>query len=139
METGDYASFEELRERVSTGVKVDAEDEAAVESRINERLEYLNKDIVRKQRKRFAALEDRVKQMLEQQSLTGGNQTLGTKKLQQLVSGDKLDDENDADQQIINFDSPEVEALKLYQYLWISEKFFLQGICQFLELAQSSR
>ena len=35
--------------------------------------------------------------MLEQQTLSGGNTTLGTKKLQQLVSGDKNvgeDDEN---------------------------------------------
>jgi hypothetical protein len=46
-------------------VKVSEEDEAAIETRINERIEYLDKDIVRKQRKRFAALEDRVKQMLE--------------------------------------------------------------------------
>ena len=61
METGDYASFEELGQRINEGVKVAEDDEAAVETRINERLEYLNKDIVRKQRKRFAALEERVK------------------------------------------------------------------------------
>jgi len=33
---------------VAEGVKVAEEDEAAIETRINERLEYLDKDIVRK-------------------------------------------------------------------------------------------
>lgn len=65
METSDYESLEALGQRVREGVKVPEEDEAAIETRINERLEYLDKDIVRKQRKRFAALEERVKQMLE--------------------------------------------------------------------------
>jgi hypothetical protein len=36
------------------------------------------------------------------------------------------------------FDSPEQEAEKLYAYLWISEKYFLQGMCQFLSLAATS-
>ena len=138
METGDYQSFEELGQRVREGVKVAEDDEAAVETRLNERLEYLDKDIVRKQRKRFAALEERVKHMLEQQSLSGGNATLGTKKLQQLVSGDKPTDDNDDNQLVVTFDSPEQEAAKLYAYLWISEKYFLQGMCQFLELASAS-
>jgi hypothetical protein len=91
---------------MAEGVKAAAEDEAAVETRMNERLEYLEKDIVRKQRKRFAALEDRVKQMLEQQSLSGGNATLGTRKLQQLVSGDKALGDDEANHQVIVFDSP---------------------------------
>ena len=97
MEIGDFTSFEELGQRIREGVKISEEDEASIESRINERLEHLNKDIVRKQRKRFATLEEKVKTMLEQQTLSGGSATLGTKKLQQLVSGDKLlgdDDEN---------------------------------------------
>jgi hypothetical protein len=114
------------------------DDEAAVETRINERLEYLDKDIVRKQRKRFAALEERVKHMLEQQSLSGGNASLGTKKLQQLVSGDKPTDDDDDNQLVLAFDSPEQEAQKFYMYLWVSEKYFLQGMCQFLELASTS-
>jgi hypothetical protein len=65
METNDYESLEALGQKIKEGVKVSEEDEAAIETRINERIEYLDKDIVRKQRKRFAALEDRVKQMLE--------------------------------------------------------------------------
>lgn len=67
--------------------------------------------------------------MLEQQTLSGGNTTLGTKKLQQLVSGDKNVGEDDPSQLIIMFDSPEQEAEKLYAYLWISEKYFLEGMC----------
>jgi len=114
------------------------DDEAAIETRINERLEYLDKDIVRKQRKRFAALEERVKQMLEQQSLSGGNATLGTKKLQQLVSGDKSGNDEEANQLVVTFDSPEQEEAKLYAYLWISEKYFLQSMCLFLQLASTS-
>ena len=138
LETGDYSSFEELGQQVNDGVKVAEEDEAAIETRINERLEYLDKDIVRKQRKRFAALEERVKQMLEQQSLSGGNASLGTKKLQQLVSGDKTVDEDEANQHVVAFETPEQEAEKLYAYLWISEKCFLQGMCMFLHLASTS-
>ena len=66
LEVGDYNSFEELGKQIEDGVKVPDVDAAAIETRINERLEYLSKDIVRKQRKRFAALEEKVKQMLEQ-------------------------------------------------------------------------
>lgn len=138
METNDYESLEALGQKIKEGVKVSEEDEAAIETRINERIEYLDKDIVRKQRKRFAALEDRVKQMLEQQSLSGGNGTLGPKKLQQLVSGDTVMGDDEDNQLAVVFDSPEQETLKLYVYLWISEKDFLQGICQFLEMVSTS-
>ena len=48
---------------------------------INERLEYLDKNVVRKLRKRFVALEEKIKQILEEQSLTGGNSSLGPRKL----------------------------------------------------------
>lgn len=138
METGDYTSLEEFGVRVRDGVKVPEDDEAAIETRVNERLEFLDKDIVRKQRKRFAALEEKVKQMLEQQTLSGGNSTLGTKKLQQLVSGDKVSLDDEDAQMMLKFDTPEEEAKKFYTFLWISEKHFLQGMCQFLELVTSS-
>jgi hypothetical protein len=46
---------------------------------------------------------------------------------------------DDEDNQLaVVFDSPEQETLKLYVYLWISEKDFLQGICQFLEMVSTS-
>jgi len=76
--------------------------------------------------------------MLEQQSLQGGNTGLGTKKLQQLVSGDKPTGEDEDNQLVVAFDSPEQEAQKLYIYLWVSEKYFLQGMSQFLDLASKS-
>lgn len=65
LEIGDYTSLDDLCQQISDGVTAGEEDQAAVETRKNERLEYLNRDIVRKQRQRFAALEDRVKQLLE--------------------------------------------------------------------------
>lgn len=128
MESGDFSSFEELGRQIRDGVQVTEEDEAAIESRINERIEYLDKDIVRKQRKRFAALEEKVKQMLEEQSLSGGNTGFGTKKLKQLVSGDKTINDDDNNNLIV-FDSDEQAEQKQYNYLWISEKQFLSGIC----------
>jgi hypothetical protein len=48
--------------------------------------------------------------MLEQQSLQGGNTGLGTKKLQQLVSGDKSIGEDEDNQLVVAFESPEQEA-----------------------------
>lgn len=138
METDDYESLEQLGNRVRDEVKIAEEDEAAIETRINERLEYLDKDVVRKQRKRFAALEEKVKQILEEQSLTGGNASLGPRKLQQLVSGDKASGDDEGDQLVVVFDSPEQETQKRYVYLWVSEKYFLQGMCLFLELVASS-
>jgi len=54
------------------------------------------------------------------------------------VSGDKPTDDDDDNQLVVAFDSADQEAQKLYIYLWVSEKYFLQGICQFLELASKS-
>lgn len=76
--------------------------------------------------------------MLEQQSLTGGNNTLGPKKLQQLVSGDKNVEDDGKDQQVALFENDEEERQKLYSYLWISERYSLLGMCQFLGIASSS-
>ena len=78
-----------------------------------------------------------MKQMLEEQSLSGGNTGLGTKKLKQLVSGDKTVNDDDNNNLIV-FESEDQEEQKLYSYLWISEKHFLEGICQFLGLASVS-
>jgi len=43
-----------------------------VESKRLERMDYLDKDIVRKQRRRFMILEEKVKQIQEQKTLSGG-------------------------------------------------------------------
>ena len=77
--------------------------------------------------------------MLEEQTLSGGNTTLGTKKLQQLVSGDKGAEEDDDNQNLIVYDSEEEQAAKFYSFLWISEKYFLEGMCQFLLINQDSQ
>lgn len=66
--------------------------------------------------------------MLEEQSLSGGNTGLGSKKLKQLVSGDKTVNDDDNNYLIV-FESEEQEEEKQYMYLWISEKCFLEGIC----------
>ena len=97
---------------------------------------------MRKQRVRFEALEERVKQMIEQQTLNGGNVTLGPRRLQQLISGDntQLAQVMSGPETLLAeaFDSEEKETAKLYSFLWISERFNLLGICQFLGLAQSA-
>jgi predicted transcriptional regulator len=63
MELG-LQTFAELEEILQNKVKVGSAqvDELVglIESKVTERLEYLDKDIVRKQRKRFQALEDKV-------------------------------------------------------------------------------
>ena len=138
IEMNDFANLADLEKQIADGVKAPEEDEAAIETKKNERLEYLNKDIIRKQRKRFAALEERVKHMLEQQSLSGGNATMGTKRLQQLVSGDKVVSEEDGEGQLLAIDSREEQASKFYAWLWISEKYLLVGLCKFLGLSKAS-
>jgi|LauGreDrversion4_2_1035121.scaffolds.fasta_scaffold21585_12 hypothetical protein len=63
MELG-LQTFVELEDILANKVKIGsaAADElvALVENKITERLEYLEKDIVRKQRRRFNALEEKV-------------------------------------------------------------------------------
>jgi uncharacterized small protein (DUF1192 family) len=48
MEIGDFESYDELSKKVSDGMKVAEDDEALVENMLNERIGYLDKDIVRK-------------------------------------------------------------------------------------------
>jgi hypothetical protein len=54
---------------------------AGVESKRFERVDYLEKDIVRKQRRRFMILEEKVKQMQEQKALSGGQKTFDIRRL----------------------------------------------------------
>lgn len=142
LETGDYESFAELAEKIETEIKVPEDDESLVESIINERIGYLEKDIVRKQRIRFEALETRVKEMIEQETLNGGNVSLGPRRLRQLISGDDMpatDIKSGPEVELAQaLDTPEKEAAKLYAFLWISERFALLGMCRFLDLAQAS-
>ena len=38
---------------------------------------------------------------------------------------------------MVSFASEEEEATRVYDYLWISERYYLKGICLFLSLAQT--
>jgi hypothetical protein len=66
MELG-LQTFAELEEILANKIKLGSAqvDELVglVESKIGERLEYLDKDIVRKQRRRFNILEEKVQQL----------------------------------------------------------------------------
>ena len=39
---------------------------------------------------------------------------------------------------MIQFKSQAEQATKSYEFLWISEKFYLQGLCAFLTMAKTS-
>jgi hypothetical protein len=53
--------------------------EEGVMGLLNARKENLNQDIVVKQRKRFMILEEKVKQMLESRTLSGGENRITSK------------------------------------------------------------
>ena len=93
LETSDYDSLDTLLQKIREGVKLVEEDEALIESRINERHELLEKDIIRKQKLRLQSLEEKVKEMIEQQTLSGQNPTLGPNKLKALVSGGDMSED----------------------------------------------
>ena len=58
-----------------------------IESKVTERTEYLDKDIVRKQRKRFQVLEEKVQQLQEDKSMSGGNKVTDIEKLRETLNG----------------------------------------------------
>jgi hypothetical protein len=90
MELG-LQTFAELEEILSNKVKLGSSsvDElvGVIESKVSERTEYLDKDIVRKQRKRFQALEDKVQQMQEDKTISGGNKVTDIEKLMESLNG----------------------------------------------------
>lgn len=59
MELG-MTSFAELEDLLANKIKISEEVIGSIENKSAERLEYLEKDIVRKQRKRFNMLEEKV-------------------------------------------------------------------------------
>ena len=59
MELG-IQSFGELEDILTNKVKIQDEVIGVIENKYAERLEYLDKDIVRKQRRRFQMLEEKV-------------------------------------------------------------------------------
>lgn len=44
--------------------------------------------------------------------------------------------QDSAQQQVVLFKSDEEEQNKTYDFLWVSEKYYLQGMCLFLQLVQ---
>ena len=141
MELG-LQSFAELEDiianKIKTGSQQVEELVSIVETKITERLEYLEKDIVRKQRKRFAVLEEKVKQLQEEKSLSGGNQQFNIEKLLESLNKPGTGDADLKEEDyfgVVTFDTDTEEKFGTYQYLWISEKLLLQGMCQFLSLA----
>ena len=130
----------ELNETLTNKVKIDTATEEGVIGLLNARKENLNQDIVVKQRKRFMILEEKVKQMLESRTLSGGENRITTKQLQKIMAETELSikqtemgkKDQAGSQQMLHFNSEEIMQLKQAQFLWISEKYFLQGITQFI-------
>ena len=89
-------------------------------------MEYLDKDIVRKQRRRFNLLEEKVAQMQEDNAISGGNKTGNMEQLMESLKG--LGKTAGAEEDYFGlqpFDTDSQEKFGTYSYLWISEKLLL--------------
>lgn len=139
MELG-LQTFAELEDILQNKVKLGSAqvDELVglIETKVTERTEYLEKDIVRKQRKRFQVLEEKVQQMQEDKSISGGNKVTDIEKLMESLNG-QMQTNTGADEDYfgcVSFDNEVQEKFATYNYLWISEKLLLQGMCTFLSI-----
>ena len=65
--------LEELARSLNEVIQLAAEDQEAVLAIFDNRISNLESDIVVKQRQRFEVLEEKVKALLEERSLSGGN------------------------------------------------------------------
>ncbi len=137
MELG-LQTFAELEEILQNKVKLGSSqvDELVglIESKVTERTEYLDKDIVRKQRKRFQVLEEKVQQMQEDKSISGGNKVTDIEKLMESLNGQMTGGADEDYFGCVPFDNEVQEKFATYSYLWISEKLLLQGMCNFLTI-----
>ena len=77
--------IDELLDMLVNKIKIAASIETDVNELIAKRVDYLDKDIVLKQRKRFEQLEEEVKILLEQKALNGGNRGKTNKQLKQIM------------------------------------------------------
>jgi len=103
MEMG--TNLDQIDDFLTNKVKLNEEAIIIVENRMNERIDYLEKDIVRSQRQRFNELEEKVKVLLEQKSIAGHqNSTMNTKKIKDLM-GAQGDFEGVASEEPLEFDS----------------------------------
>ena len=134
--------LEELARILNDSVRVSPEDMAQVLEILDGRVSNLDSDIVVKQRQRFEVLEERVKTLLEERTLSGGNNQITTKQLSKLMmeteSGSKGKGANSQSQQLVRFKSETEKSAFVYKYLWISELSYLKGITQFVNLAKTS-
>lgn len=71
--------LEELAKILDESVRVSPEDMLAVLEILDKRTENLDEDIVVKQRQRFELLEEKVKTLLEERTLSGGNNQITNK------------------------------------------------------------
>lgn len=138
MELG-LQSFTDLEDILANKIKLGsaAVDElvSLVENKSVERIEYLDKDIVRKQRRRFNLLEEKVAQMQEDNTISGGNKQGNLEQLMESLKG--LGSTAGVEEDyfgLLPFDTEQLEKFGTYSYLWISEKLLLQGMCQFLAI-----
>jgi hypothetical protein len=87
----DSSSFTDLEDILANKIKLGsaAVDElvSLVENKNVERIEYLDKDIVRKQRHRFNLLEEKVAQMQEDNIISGGNKQGNLEQLMESLKG----------------------------------------------------
>ena len=134
--------LEELARILNDSVRVSPEDMAQVLEILDGRVSNLDSDIVVKQRQRFEVLEEKVKTLLEERTLSGGNNQITTKQLSKLMmeteSGSKGKGANSQSQQLVRFKSETEKSAFVYKYLWISELSYLKGITQFVNLAKTS-
>ncbi len=122
MEQGKH-TYEELKEIIE---KVELDDEllGPLKNKIHERKELMAQDVVRKQRKRFLLLEEKVAEM--QQNLSEKNAAImNYKKLMKLIH-------NELESQEKESDTLDISQKHLYYYIWASEYFLLTAITKFL-------
>lgn len=87
-------------------VKVDETIAALISELMDNRISNLNEDIVIKQRERFQQLEEKVKIMLEQKALNGGNNQITAAQLQKILQATKEGGISEADlgsRQVVSF------------------------------------
>ena len=129
METGAQ-SFEELAALVD-GVKLPEAEMAQLETKLSERVNYLEKDIVRKQRKRFMLLEEKVKEMQETHMVAGAK-GVDFSKLRGLID-EQLEEDDEGEDGAAN-DGERTRFL----YLWTSELMLLKGMIKIFLLMKNA-
>ena len=77
--------LDEVSRILNENVRTNPEDLMQILEILENRVRNLDSDIVVKQRQRFELLEEKVKTLLEQRTLSGGNNQITTNQLQKLM------------------------------------------------------